>query len=149
MGMEAAADQQPFRIELHVIPNAVGDLSEAALVGLVGGLVGREPDVTVGPEHRDWPAAELGRDVIEQRLQRSAHAGLVDVPAGGPVLPGAVGTESGVEPEPSGRESANAQYRCASAYAATSARGLSISICVSTRPSSSCSLAAEEPATVR
>src|SRR5215471_20880186 len=108
MGMEAAADQQPFRIELQVIANAVGDLSEAALVGLVGGLVGREPDVTVGPEHRDWPAAELGRDVIEQRLQRSAHAGLVDVPVGGPVLPGVVGTESGVELERLSRESAKA-----------------------------------------
>src|SRR5215468_720134 len=94
--MEPAAGQQAAGIDLQVVPHPRGDLEEAALLRLVRRLVPGEPDVAERPEHRHL-AAELARQIIQQRRERRPDRVLVDVTVSRPVGPGVIGGQAGIE----------------------------------------------------
>src|SRR5665647_91862 len=64
-------------------------------MGLVRGLVGAEPDVTVGPEH--LRVTELVAELGQQGLHRPAHLFVVDLLVQLPVGPGVVHLQAFVE----------------------------------------------------
>ena len=87
----SGTDPQAGRGELHVARPADGRPDR----GLVGRLVGAEPDVAVRPE--DAALAELAGEVVEQGLHRSEHELVVLGAMLGEVRLGVVGLEALVE----------------------------------------------------
>src|SRR5919107_89744 len=103
VGLQSPAtsgDHQPVGRHLHVPGTraTAGGVDDRSLVGLVRRLVVAEAHVPVGPEQ--FGAAELARQLVEQRLHGRPHALVVHRTVAGPVDLAVVGLEALVEDQP-------------------------------------------------